>query len=71
VRPKYPVARYIMPSFSFSFFAALFRSLAAVCVAGVGFEAWGSMRTLMLLPFPEASRMQTPQSTDLCAREPA
>jgi hypothetical protein len=60
-----------MPSLWFSFFAVLFRSLSAACVAGVGFEAWGSMRTRMLLSFPEASRMQTRRSTDLCDREPA
>jgi hypothetical protein len=43
-RPKYPAARYILPSLSFSF-AVLFRSLSAVCVAESGLRGVGSMRT--------------------------
>jgi hypothetical protein len=47
-RPKYPVARYLVPSLPFSF---LCRPVSqSVCVAEGGFGAWGSMRTRMWRP---------------------
>ena len=52
------------------FLAVLFRSLS-VCDADVGFGEWGLDAQAHVAVGPGSLAIQTPQSRDLCAREPA